>query len=557
MRGDVLRGALLGLGVLALYVWSGHYWIDLVDEGYFLDLAQRVTQGAVPYRDFSTYYTPGIFGLFAAVMNVFGVALLPIRFVMAGLHAVLAMLLYGLTRRLTPWPWAVLPTLAVVALDHWPIEPEPHPSWPAVVACLATMELVARHHTTGKARWLVLAGAMAGVSFLFKQNVGAFTALGVAGYVVLRPRLCSGRVEQGLRALFALALGALVTLFLWPALDERLALAIWLPVLAAIAVAASAGLSGKQASFDLEGDDNGPDAKVTGWRGLASESLAAGLGFAVVTLAWLIPLSLSLGLHDLPLGLFLGSIDPSGLLIRFEEPSIDRLHLYLPGLAAWAAILALLATRTRGIALWYVLFGALALLAIYPRADAAHTLMAAPPILVGGAWALSRVRPRLLQVALLGVPLLAVAPQAAGRVGLMTQEPYESLRLEQAGGIMIPRSTAEDVRGVVGFVQAGTPPGEPLFVYPAAPLLNFLAERPSPSRFDHFFPRTLSEADLATVIGELEQARPRYVIWDHGGVVWWGTDPANRTLSDYIWTCYRQVAAFHLFLVLERRTDAC
>jgi uncharacterized membrane protein len=451
----------------------------------------------------------------------------------------------------------MLPTVVIVALDHWPIEPEPHPSWPAIVACLATMELVARHHTTGGARWLVLAGAMAGVCFLFKQNVGAFTALGVAGYVVLRPRLCSGRVEQGLRALFAVGLGAVVTLFLWPGLDERLALALWVPVLAAIAVSAWAGLSGKKASFDVEWDHNGPDAKVTGWRGPASESLAAGLGFAVVTLAWLIPLALILGLRDLPLGLFLGSIDPSGLIIRFEEPSIDRLHLYLPGLAAWAAILALLATRTRGIALWYVVFGALALLAIYPRADTTHTLMAASPMLVGGAWALSRVRPRLLHVALLGVPLLAVAPQAGWRVGLMTQQPYESLGLQRAAGIMIPRSTAEDVRGVVGFVQAGTPPGEPLFVYPAAPLLNFLAERPSPSRFDHFFPGTLSQADLATVIGELEQARPRYMIWDHRGVVWWGTDPANRALSDYVWTCYEQVAAFHLFLVLERRTDAC
>ena len=40
MRREVLGGALLGLVVLAGYVWSGHLWIDVVDEGYFLDLAR-------------------------------------------------------------------------------------------------------------------------------------------------------------------------------------------------------------------------------------------------------------------------------------------------------------------------------------------------------------------------------------------------------------------------------------------------------------------------------------------------------------------------------------
>ena len=45
------------------------------------------------------------------------------------------------------------------------------------------------------------------------------------------------------------------------------------------------------------------------------------------------------------------------------------------------------------------------------------------------------------------------------------------------------------------------------------------------------------------------------MIWDHRGVVWWGTEPANGPLSDYVWTCYQQVAAFNFYLVLERRTD--
>src|SRR5437588_2821331 len=190
MQPQAIGRALLGLTVLAVYAWSAHLWIDVVDEGYFLDLADRVRLGALPYRDFSTYYTPGIFYLFAALLKVFGASVLPIRYVMAGLRAAAAVLMFGLTWRVAPWPWALVPVVVLLALDHWPIEPEPHPSWPAIVACLASLELVGRHYRSGKLRWLGLAGALAGVSFAFKQNDGAFTLLRVAGYVVLRPHGC-------------------------------------------------------------------------------------------------------------------------------------------------------------------------------------------------------------------------------------------------------------------------------------------------------------------------------------------------------------------------------
>ena len=129
--------------------------------------------------------------------------------------------------------------------------------------------------------------------------------------------------------------------------------------------------------------------------------------------------------------------------------------------------------------------------------------------------------------------------------------------VEQLGEILVPYQVAVDTRGVVDFVVAGTPPGAPLFVYPAAPLLNVLADRPNPTRFDHFLPGTLTQADLQLTIDELEHSQPRYVVWDHRGVVVWQTDPANRLLSDYLWRCYRQVTAFGLYLVLERVTDGC
>jgi hypothetical protein len=213
---------------------------------------------------------------------------------------------------------------------------------------------------------------------------------------------------------------------------------------------------------------------------------------------------------------------------------------------------------------WYLLFGTLAALNMYPRIDPLHALVSSPPALVAGAGALAllcgarRMAAAGLVVAI-AIVVAAVAPQALWRYAtLATAGDYVPLGIApRASPILVPEQVGQDTSGVVDFVVAGTPAGKPLFVYPAAPLLNFLADRPNPTRFDHFLPGTLSQADLELTIGELELSKSRFVVWDHRGVVVWQTDPANRLLSDYLFRCYRQVAAFGLYLVLERVTDGC
>jgi len=165
--------------------------------------------------------------------------------------------------------------------------------------------------------------------------------------------------------------------------------------------------------------------------------------------------------------------------------------------------------------------------------------------------------------ALFIVPIAAVAPQVLWRYAIIVapEQPgawlnYQSLDLPRAP-ILVPKQLAEDTRNVVDFVQAGTPPGAPFFAYPVQPLFNFLAERSNPTRFDHFLPGTLTSGELAEVIADLQRSKPRYVLWDHLGVVLWQTDPANRPLSDYLWRCYQEVAAFHLYLILERTVEDC
>jgi hypothetical protein len=254
---------------------------------------------------------------------------------------------------------------------------------------------------------------------------------------------------------------------------------------------------------------------------------------------------------------------------------LGTLLIYLPAVCAWAALALLALQRCRALpvppAAWFVLVGALAQLALYPRADVAHAVLAGAPLLVVGAWVLGSIHAELSRgvplagraaifATLLVLPAAAIAPHLYGRSVALRHlaEPdvavaaeYVPLNLDRAA-VLLPQGQSQPLRDAVTFVRDGTPPGQPLFAYPMDPLVNFLAERPNPTRFDHFLPGALSAADMQRVVADLDTARPRYVFWDHGAVVFWETDRPNRMLSDYIWRCYKQVATFRLYLVLER-----
>jgi hypothetical protein len=295
---------------------------------------------------------------------------------------------------------------------------------------------------------------------------------------------------------------------------------------------------------------------------ITSLLVAAGLsGLALVLPTWQGP-------RDPP------TFDPQLLPIAgWLDTTFGTLSAYVPSLGVWAGVAGLLAARNVGPYPFYVLFASLASLTMYPRSDLLHAIVSSPPALVVGAGALGLVNGRLSSLpdwrrfgamaAALTLVVAAAAPQVAWRVGWFVSPDdtgrrldYQPLGLSRAP-VLVPRPLAEDMRNVVSYVQAGTPPGQPLFAYPVDPLFNFLADRPSPTPFDHFLPGTLTPADLDQVIRDLQQARPRYVIWDHAAVLAWRTDPDNRPLSDYLWQCYREVAVFRLHLVLERTQPTC
>jgi hypothetical protein len=636
-----LEPLVLGFGLalaVGAYACLARFGVDLADEGYFMDLGTRVMNGQLPYRDFDTYYTPAIFYVYSVVFNLFGATVLSARWLMIATRIACGVLLYVLARRVAPYPFAVLAPLVMVLGD---LSVQSHPAWPALLGTLLMLELLARYDTADAdpepgrdkrfrlAVFLGLAGASAALAFAFKQNVGAFAVLGGLGYVLLRPRPRAGLLVLLVGVPYSVSLALVVRLFLASSLNDLFSVTIWLPIVATLLLLLvwSAGAAWR---FDLR-------HPFEGVRDVARDTAWFGVGFVLVTVAWLGPLVTALGVSATPLGLFLGDVNSGALYFVLPTPpqsmhylafialalpllvaalfrppmrrlvapaavtilaipfasllaiteltlpvgglrgpewlmrEFRDLHFYLPALAAWFAWLLLAARWSGGarppLVAWYLLVGTLAQLAIFPRADSVHALYAGTLLLPVGAWALAGAHHRLaarisqpgqLMVfgALMLVPVVAIAPLVYSRVtGLARPDPdvptnYVEFELERAP-VLVHQPLAEDLRDAIRFVQAGTPPGHPLFAYPVDPMANVLADRPNPTRFDHLMPGALTPRDMREVIASLERARPRYILWDQLFVGYWNVNQSNRPLNDFIWQCYWHVASFRRFLVLE------
>lgn len=193
----------LVLGTIALYLWlrMDHGWIPH-DEGLLGQAAERVLHGEMPHIDFDDPYTGGQAMLHALSFKLFGIRSYSIRIVLFAFSLLATFTTYSLAARFTA-PWlAGLLTWTCVA---WSV---PNyfaalPSWYNLFfAMVGTLALI-KHDETNKNRWLIMAGTMGGLSFLFKLS-GLFFVAGGLLFLVFREQTTSGSEpsEKKNRSLF-------------------------------------------------------------------------------------------------------------------------------------------------------------------------------------------------------------------------------------------------------------------------------------------------------------------------------------------------------------------
>ena len=162
--GGVVLGAVLRDG------WYPH------DEGALGQSAERVLGGEVPHRDFTEIYTGLLSYMNAAVFAVLPISSFAMRVPLFVGALLWLAAMYKVLLRFAPPLGAGLAALTAFVWSV-PNYPAPIPSWYILfVTTFATLSLL-RWHETRHSRWLVVAGAMGGVAFLFKLT-GVFVLTG-------------------------------------------------------------------------------------------------------------------------------------------------------------------------------------------------------------------------------------------------------------------------------------------------------------------------------------------------------------------------------------------
>lgn len=513
------RARLELIGTIVVLAAALGYWLlyfnrstNLLDEGSQAAQALRLMQGEVIYRDFFTVVTPGSYYTVAWLFQLFGAELMVLRWAVLalGLGILLAALAAG--RQIMSWPFAAAGALMTTVWGWFLVAPNFY-SWQAAFLTLAALLCYLRFAATGGAAWIVLAGVVAGLTALVKQNVGVYAAAALL-----------------LTIWASMAFDARANVRGRLAASARLAVGVAIPIVPTLLYLLAIGAG----PYLYESWVYYPLVKYPP-------------RFAVPYPAFY-PLLPEQGLTTL------SEVIPAWLAGRIPEPAVYelwiRLVLYLPVVVYPLALAVLIALAIRfrrrgdgaqarhGHALLAVsLVGALTLLQAWPRADVTHILFGIQPTFVLLAYLLFGLWTVMAKItgpraAVHGVALaLALAPLALllwngyQRTRWEYQNYVAVLKMDRGRNIFASPIEAERINKMTSFIVSSTAPDDPIFVVPWATGFYFLTDRANPTRTD--FMLFEDPEAYPCILSRLERNPPKYVIY---GYVW---DVDGRHFRDY------------------------
>ena len=152
---------------ISLFFYFINRGLNYIDEGYILQGVQRIFNGQKPYKDFDTQVTPGTFYLQYILMKIFGKEIIIGR-VWVMLEGILILIiLYYLGQIYLSFPFSLLPSVLYI---FWgPIHhPLPFYSYDSLFFSILSFFFLIKNMRI----YSLVAGFFAFISFFFKQNTG-------------------------------------------------------------------------------------------------------------------------------------------------------------------------------------------------------------------------------------------------------------------------------------------------------------------------------------------------------------------------------------------------
>jgi hypothetical protein len=448
---------------------------------------------------------------------------------------------YVLLREVARTRWAAVGGLALLTFHRmWPM---PGISWSLlrVGLGLAALAALARFLRRGSPSALWAAGALLGLSFLFSPEAG------VASAVACGVALAIGCVREGdgslllfVRRAFLMGVGcgcSILPVAAWFA--SRGALGALIENLVGFSRLRVLGHGGMEfPDLATRAREWIANSNSDTW-GLLRDAIAVVFG----------PILLVVAMIRLGMGFLRGRRGPS---IAIEA-----------GLASYGAVL---------------------FVSPLTRPDLTHVIFAMPPVFILVVVLVERAIAAARAGGLLADRAIAAAFALATILGLATfetdtienvgifarqlvrnvtargtppaEEDMRALDLPRSGGVRLPADRAAEIEGVVRFLDRTTAPGEPVWCFPAEPMLNFLADRPLANRYPvGLF--AITRDQRLELLADVERRGVRRVVVNTKPIVVDGI-PSRDALPElwsYVESRFEPDARFGRFVVMRPRPD--
>jgi hypothetical protein len=271
--------------------------------------------------------------------------------------------------------------------------------------------------------------------------------------------------------------------------------------------------------------------------------------------------------------------DPYTLGASFGLSMTENIDQIVPALAGAIVTLACLSGWTRvaesRMVAWLVTFGAAMFFLQYPRMDEPHLIFSAPPMMAALAWFLGRAESRFLSslpsrpgvvlrsaitMSLMLIPLISLFPVTNWRWSMLVPprgdaelrtHTYVPMENPRAGVLALPY-VAQPLDALVEEIQSRTSPGESIFVFPATPMIYYLADRPNATRYNHFLTGLATIENERDAIRQIQNRSVRIVVVEPGFEYLWLRETDYPELRYFLRTEFElssQIGPYEIWLL--------
>ena len=502
--------------------------------------AERVMNGEVPYRDFYKIQAPGILLINAAVFSLFGTRLLTALTAVLVFKVLTIVIVFICARFVSDWKLALVASLLSLL---WVAPGGPFRSAPVqfemffiVSAIWFTLHWMSDRRPVN----IFLAGLAVGMVAVFKQNVGAYCAVALAGSVILNSRglprslnEAAGLYRESLRTdLWSKAVGAL---------------GIALPLGVMAIYLALQGALGAAIKVFIRGPGEHLQARFTGYP-IPKPALAifGGMFLALLITRWLVQK------YPQSRGSVIASLMVVGAVMAFlisEDAVNNSIYWFAPALFVFAIWMYYRGNERsddyapggvdRAHLLTLLLFSMAAYGEVFPRSVRGLVIDTMPPAFILLAFLCRRKQEydneewveeprthglrhvqRKVVYGLLAVVLLIFAARTIGPTYFVAGGGHwlsfradTEIKFDRGRGIYLPAKRARRVSAAVELIRSRVEPGGYVFAHSIdATNYYFLADRKTPTGATLWNDAGTDDAERARTVAALRDKQVRLVL---------------------------------------------